>query len=117
MEPFIEPWSIIICNMYIIFTPIYMYGAPILLLQIYINLMYFMVSMWRRPVPLAATAVRPIISFHMLLFDFSRIIQFCLLHKHTRILLFSSVSELHFWLTAASENRAVPRAITLQNKK
>jgi hypothetical protein len=30
----IEPWSII-CNMYIIFTPIYMYGAPILLLHIY----------------------------------------------------------------------------------
>jgi len=54
----------------------------------------------------------------MLLFDFSRnIIQFCLLHKHTRILLFSSVSELYtFWLTAASENRAVPRAITLQKK-
>jgi hypothetical protein len=92
-----------------IFTPIYMYGAPILL-HIFISHVFYGFDV-TPPCALAARVARPIISFHICFcFDFSRnIIQFCLLHKHTRILLFSSVSKLHFLVDSSfREPRRAP---------
>lgn len=92
---------------------LYVWRAPILLLHIYIlPIVFYMFSIYVTP-PWALSgprAVRPIIiSRNMLLFDFSRIIQFCLLHKHTRILLFSSVSEFtHFYHKLTQPARTEP---------
>lgn len=101
-------------TMYIIFTLLFicMARTDFIITYLYIPIVFYMVSINVTP-PWAISgprAVRPIIiSRNMLLFDFSRIIQFCLLHKHTRILLFSSVSEFtHFYYKLTQPARTEP---------